>query len=77
MISYYGDDAIAIIMSKPRPAIVTISVKDVDETQPHLLAYHWVVVEFNDEQIVLTESLDSDHVIVLPSLCVASVTYCD
>ena len=64
-------------MPHPRPAIVTISVQDVDETQPHLLAYHWIVVEFNDEQIILAESFDSTEAIVLPSLCVASVTYCD
>lgn len=64
-------------MPRPRPAIVTISVQPVDEAQPHLLAYNWVVVEFNDEQIILAESFDSTDAIVLPSLCVASVTYCD
>lgn len=64
-------------MPNPRPAIVTINVQDVDGTQPSLLACHWVVVEFNDEQIVLAESFDSTEAIVLPSLCVASVTYCD
>ena len=60
-----------------RPAIVTISVQDVDGTRSALLAYHWLVVEFNDEQIILAESFDSTEAIVLPSLCVASVTYCD
>lgn len=58
-----------------RSAIVTIATKARGENKTQLLTFHWFVVEFNDKEIVLVETVDSEEAVVIPRKDVISISY--